>query len=106
MIANKHKFSTKLLLFLPYPHERRIHLNRRKVNTDYFYTAIQTLYREERDYHNTVLKHNHLKRQITGRSDQEVHERLEENNNVLQSFKAKRTVQELRRKSISQTQKE
>ena len=53
------------------------------------------------EYHNSILKHNHtLKKQITGRSDRE------ENNNVLQSFKAKKAVQELRRKSISQTQRE
>jgi len=53
------------------------------------------------EYHNTILKHNHtLKKQVTGRGDQE------ENNNVLQSFKDKKTVQDLRRKSISKTQKE
>jgi hypothetical protein len=42
------------ILILPYLHERRIYLNRKKMNTDYFYTSIETLESEEMAYYDAV----------------------------------------------------
>ena len=42
IIQNQIDFTPKKLMVLPYLHERKIYLNRIKMNTDYFYTNIQS----------------------------------------------------------------
>jgi hypothetical protein len=42
------------LFILPYLHERRIYLNKKKMNTDYFYTSIETFESEEMAYYNAL----------------------------------------------------
>ena len=38
-------------MLLPYLHERKIYLNRLKLNTDYFYTSVETNPEDEDLYH-------------------------------------------------------
>ena len=40
VMVNHFDLEPKQLMILPYLHERKIYLNRIKVNTDYFYTSI------------------------------------------------------------------
>jgi hypothetical protein len=40
VMVNHFDLEPKQLMILPYLHERKIYLNRIKVNTDYFYTTI------------------------------------------------------------------
>ena len=42
IIQNQKDLMPKQLMLLPYLNERKIYLNRIKMNTDYFYTAIET----------------------------------------------------------------
>ena len=42
------------LFILPYLHDRRIYLNRIKLNTEYFYTQIETSEADELDYHKRI----------------------------------------------------
>lgn len=62
------KYEEPLELFiLPYLHDRRIYLNRIKLNTNYFYTQIETTLEDEMDYHQKVekkLKENLIKMMV------------------------------------------
>jgi len=51
IISDKKKKKAQILLILPYLHERRIYLNREKLDTDYFYTSIVTTSQDEHKYH-------------------------------------------------------
>ena len=62
LVSDKNKFEPIRLLVLPYLHERAIHLNRVKLNTDYFYTTIES-YEDEEQQHN-----QRLLRQLTAKS--------------------------------------
>ena len=42
ILMNKERFGTSKIKYVPYLHERRIYLNRQKLNTSYFYTSIET----------------------------------------------------------------
>jgi hypothetical protein len=44
-------------MITPYLHERRIYLNRVKLNTQYFYTAVQT-FKDQEDLYVESLKQN------------------------------------------------
>ena len=46
--------SPRTLIILPYLHDHKIYLNRLKVNTDYFYTSVETNPTDEDAYHNDV----------------------------------------------------
>ena len=48
IISDSLKQRCKRLRVLPYLHERRIYLNRDKMNTDYFYTSLETTVNEQR----------------------------------------------------------
>lgn len=51
-------------MILPYLHERRIYLNRKKSNTNYFYTSIDTSISEEAQYNDRIkdsLQNKHFK---------------------------------------------
>ena len=54
VISDTQRINPIRLLILPYLHERRIYLNRRKMNTDYFYTTIETDESEEQAYYKAV----------------------------------------------------
>ena len=54
MISDTKRINPIRLLILPYLHERRIYLNRKKLNTDYFYTTIETKDAEEQAYYNAI----------------------------------------------------
>lgn len=43
-------------MLLPYLHERKIYLNRLKLNTDYFYTSVETKPEDEDLYHEKLTK--------------------------------------------------
>ena len=47
IIENKIDKTTSKVKFVPYLHERRVYLNRQKMNTQYFYTTIETCIEEE-----------------------------------------------------------
>jgi hypothetical protein len=47
IIQNQVDFTPKKLMILPYLHERKIYLNRIKMNTDYFYTSIKSCLNHE-----------------------------------------------------------
>ena len=40
--SDKVNFSTSMVRYTPYLHEKKLYLNRPKTNTDYFYTSITT----------------------------------------------------------------
>ena len=40
----------KILMVLPYLHEKRIYLNRIKMKTDYFYTSLETTIEDQVEY--------------------------------------------------------
>ena len=42
MILNNNYLAPKKIIIVPYLHERKIHLNRIKQNTKYFYTSCQS----------------------------------------------------------------
>ena len=42
IVSNKESYSTQRIILMPYLHENKIYLNRSKVNTEYFYTSIET----------------------------------------------------------------
>ena len=42
-------------MMLPYLHERKIHLNRLKNNTDYFYTSVETKPEDEEKYYDNLI---------------------------------------------------
>ena len=44
----------KTVQIVPYLHERRIYLNRMKINTEYFYTTVKTKKSEEKLYEQIV----------------------------------------------------
>lgn len=41
-------------MILPYLHDHKIYLNRLKINTDYFYTSMETDPKEEDEYHQEI----------------------------------------------------
>lgn len=43
-------------MILPYLHERRIYLNQKKVNTNYFYTSVQTKISDIESYNANLSK--------------------------------------------------
>ena len=43
-------------MLLPYLHDRKIYLNRLKINTDYFYTSVETKPEDEELYHDEMTK--------------------------------------------------
>ena len=43
IMSNREKYSEMKVLFMPYLHEKKIYLNRQKINTDYFYTSYETV---------------------------------------------------------------
>jgi len=49
-VSDFEHFKTKQLFILPYLHERRLYLHRNKFNIDYFYTTIETLFEEDKDF--------------------------------------------------------
>ena len=42
------------LMIIPYLHDHKIYLNRLKINTDYFYTSLETDPKEEDEYHQEI----------------------------------------------------
>jgi hypothetical protein len=42
IISNKEIYSTLKIILMPYLHENKIYLNREKINTNYFYTSMET----------------------------------------------------------------
>lgn len=51
IISDKNFDKPYKLLVYPYLHDRKIYLNRIKLNTDYFYTSIETSLKDEEMYH-------------------------------------------------------
>jgi len=50
IVSDHQHFKTKQLFILPYLHERKLYLHRNKFNIDYFYTTIETLFDEDKDF--------------------------------------------------------
>ena len=50
ILSDNLHFQTKQLFILPYLHERKLYLHRNKFNTDYFYSTIETLFTEDKDF--------------------------------------------------------
>lgn len=44
----------RTLILLPYLHDHKIYLNRIKINTDYFYTSVETKSSDEEEYHKAI----------------------------------------------------
>ena len=47
VIQNRDNFSITRIQFVPYLHERKLYLNRMKLNTSYFYTSIEIPVKEK-----------------------------------------------------------
>ena len=59
VITDSQYHKAKYILILPYLNDKKIYLNRIKVNTHYYYTSIHTYERDERDY-NQAIEHEIL----------------------------------------------
>ena len=57
VVLNHYDLEPKKLMIVPYLHERKIYLNRIKVNTNYFYTSIL----KEVDFSDPIEKTKSLK---------------------------------------------
>lgn len=55
-IKDKTKERVKTVMILPYLHDRRIYLNKKKVNTNYFYTSIETNVSDISTYNDNLSK--------------------------------------------------
>lgn len=45
-MSDKENFSTSKVKYTPYLHEKKLFLNRIKMNTDYFYTSLKTVLKD------------------------------------------------------------
>ena len=59
LITDKKCGQPREFLILPYLHERRIYMNRIKINTDYLYTCIETTDDQIKDYENSIEPISH-----------------------------------------------
>ena len=56
IMMDQNNETPQTLIILPYLHDHKIYLNRIKINTDYFYTSIETKLGDEEEYHDNILK--------------------------------------------------
>ena len=56
LFSDTNQKSMRSLVVLPYLHERKIYLNRIKINTQYFYTSVETKFEEVYRYHQELEK--------------------------------------------------
>lgn len=54
MISDSQYERAKYIIILPYLNDKKIFLNRMKVNTHFFYTSIETTEEEEREYNDKI----------------------------------------------------